>query len=105
MGGTGQLAQQNKRTSANNYHLVTVVVVDHQVASSSSRSRRLWRSSKIIFPIKQPFVFSIIVFSKIILRTELCVVKRKSSIFLAFYAVMLSAHISHWLITVLIAVS
>ena len=31
MGGTGQLAQQNKRTSANNYHLVTVVVVDHQV--------------------------------------------------------------------------
>jgi hypothetical protein len=28
-----------------------------------------------------------------------------SLIFLAFYAVMLSVHISHWLITVLIAVS
>ena len=52
--------------------LIAIIVVDHiRSTSSSRRSRRLRRSSKIIFPIKQPFkqpfVFSIIVFSKIIL--------------------------------------
>ena len=86
--------------------LIAIIVVDHiRSTSSSRRSRRLRRSSKIILPIKQPFVFSIIVFSKIILQKRNPIVKHKSTTFHTIHTTMLSVHISHWLMTVLIAVS
>ena len=55
--------------------------------------------------IHKPLVFSIIVFSKIFLQKRNPIVKHKSTTFHTIHTTMLSVHISHWLMTVLIAVS